>query len=87
MLRSKQLISPTESALMKSFLFEDDELGTRIDKVLEAFERTKSLYSLRSSFRGYLGLPRMQPNDKPTQSPKRGRSSVCSETQKFFSRP
>ena len=76
LIQIKGIVTLKESLQMKSFLLlEGPENETKSLKVLDAFNRSKSLYKLRSEFRGYMGLPRMRSND-----------SECSESPTNFRR-
>ena len=64
LIQAQGLVSLKESLLMKRFLMQSLDDQTKCSSIVDAFMREKSLYKLRSTFRGSMGLPRMQSVDR-----------------------
>ena len=74
LLADEGLIADSERQLFKRLLMENKDVKN--NEILGIFQRSKSLYHLRSEFRGRLGIPRTRVSDD-----NRSRSSKC-----FFGR-
>ena len=76
MLHNVQLISDKEQTMFKKMVFTQSD--KRNKEILGAFSRSRSLYSVRSEFRGRLGLPRLQKQDSQLSPNLRRQGSVVS---------
>ena len=73
-LTSQGLVSAKEASSFKKFLMAGVDM--RNNQALATFTRSKSLYTLRSVFRGYLGLPRMRKSDSLSSSNRKQPASL-----------
>ena len=53
---------------MKRYLMQSQDDHSKSNVIVDAFMKEKSLYKLRSVFRGCMGLPRMQSVDRQRRS-------------------
>ena len=72
LITENNLISTKESLLIKKHLLSEsiNSKSQKLDKIVIGFQQTKSLFSLRSSLRGSMGMPRARSVDQKRRQPR-----------------
>ena len=74
-MQSQELITSKEAIQFKQYLLQNTS-EEKNDRLMASFNKTRSLFSLRSVMRGYLGMPRLRRSDSLTKSSKRTLSPI-----------